>query len=128
MSGQLIVYYDGDEPKQFLNAIFEFPQILPVLSTRSEELKELADKKNRSVLFMKAKEAEVFFSPNFTFHYAGINGREPEDIAVKLKQDFVVMLFFGSTNGEPIALKRKISDETAAPILIYEILKLLRGF
>jgi hypothetical protein len=127
MTGQLIMFYDGPDPEHFLKGVFEFPQVLPVISARSEELKRLADEKNRSVLFMGADEARIFFSPEFTFHYSP-NGKSPEEVAVKLKQDFVVMMFFGRVFGDPIGLQKNVDGSTAAPVIVYEILKLLRGF
>ena len=127
MSGQLIVFYDGPDPIHFLKGVFEFPQVLPVLSKRTDELRQLADERNRSVLFMGADEAKMFFAPDFAFHYAS-TGKTPEELAVKLKQDFVIMLFFGKKLGEPISLKRSVRSDTAAPIIIYEVIKLLRGF
>ncbi len=127
MVGQLIVFYRGREPEHFLKGVFEFPHVLPVVAQRSEELKELADRKSRSILFMGPDEAKMFFNPDFVFHYSH-SGGTPEDIAVKLKQDFTVMLFFGKKLGSPVALGRNIDAATAAPLMIYEIFKLLRGF
>ncbi|MBR9689602.1 MAG: hypothetical protein GOV01_01740 [Candidatus Altiarchaeota archaeon] len=127
MGGQLIVFYEGKEPEQFLKGVFEFPQVLPVISKRSDELKKLADENNRSVIFMGADEAQMFFNPNFVFHYSA-SGGHAEDLAVKLKQDFTVMLFFGRKFGDAVTLKRNIDAATAAPIIIYETIKLLRGF
>jgi hypothetical protein len=127
MTGQLIVFYQGRDPEHFLKGVFEFPHVLPVIAQRSEELKKLADACNRSVLFMGPDEAKMFFNPDFVFHYSH-TGRTPEDIAVKLKQDFTAMLFFGRKFGSPIALGRNIDAATALPIMIYEVFKLLRGF
>jgi|GEM_PF-2788110 len=127
MGGQLIVFYQGPEPEHFLKGMFEFPQVLPVLGERSEELKQLASEKNRSVIFMGADEAQIFFNPNFTFHYSS-RGGEAEDLAVKLKQDFSVMLFFGKKTGDAVSLSKNLDSATAAPIMVYEVLKLLRGF
>ncbi|MBR9680535.1 MAG: hypothetical protein GOU98_01770 [Candidatus Altiarchaeota archaeon] len=127
MGGQLIVFYQGTEPEHFLKGIFEFPQVLPVLGERNEELKKLAEEKNRSVIFMGPDEAKMFFNPNFVFHYSS-RGGEPEDLAVKLKQDFSVMLFFGKKMGESVSLSKNLDAATAAPILVYEVLNLLRSF
>lgn len=127
MAGQIIVFYQGRAPRHFLKGIFEFPHVLPVIAQRSEELKKLADEHNRSVLFMGPDEAKMFFNPDFVFHYSHTGGT-PEDLAVKLKQDFTVMLFFGRKFGTPVALGRNVDAATAAPILIYEAFKLLRGF
>jgi hypothetical protein len=127
MGGQLIVFYQGREPEHFLKGVFEFPHVLPVLAERSEELKELGEANNRSVLFMGADEAHMFFNPDFTFHYSATGGT-PEDIAVKLKQDFTVMLFFGCSFGDAVTLGRNVDAATAAPVLIYETFKLLKHY
>lgn len=127
MVGQLIVFYQGREPEHFLKGVFEFPHVLPVLAERDDELKEMAEAHNRSVLFMGADEAEVFFNPDFSFHYSS-RGGTPEDVAVKLKQDFTVMLFFGRSLGEPVTLGRNVGAATALPIMVYEVFKLLRHY
>ncbi len=125
VSGQLIVFYQGTDQEHFLRSMFEFPHVLPVLAERDEGLKELAESRGRTVLFMGADEAKLFFSPDFTFHYSHSGGK-PEEVATKLKQDFTVMLFFGRSMGSPIALHKPISAATAAPILVYGIFDLLR--
>jgi hypothetical protein len=127
MAGQLILFYQGKSPEHFLQGMFEFPHVLPVVAQRAEHLKKLADEHNRSVLFMGPDEAKMFFNPDFIFHYS-YTGGTPEDLAVKLKQDFTVMLFFGKKFGQAVALGRNVDAATAAPILIYETFKSLRGF
>lgn len=128
MSGQLILFYEGPEPEHFLKGVFQFPQILPVVANRSESLKKLAEKHNRSVLFMGAEEAKIFFGPDFVFHYTYSGGKGPEELSAKVKQDFGVMLFFGRKFGEAVSLERSVDAATAAPIIAYEVIKSLRGF
>ena len=128
MGGQLIIFYEGPEPEHFLKGVFQFPQILPVIANRSESLKKLAEKLGRSVLFMGADEAKMFFGPDFVFHYTKSGGKSPEEMAAKIKQDFSVMLFMGRKFGDAVSLTRSVDGATAAPIIAYITLKTLRGF
>jgi len=128
MGGQLIIFYEGPEPEHFLKGVFQFPQVLPVVANRSESLKKLAEKHSRSVLFMGADEAKMFFGPDFIFHYTKSGGKGPEELAAKIKQDFSVMLFMGRKFGDAISLMRSVDGATAASIIAYDVLKILRGF
>ena len=128
MAGQLLVFYDGPDPEQFVKGVFEFPQVLPVVSHRSDDLRRLAEERHRSLLFMGAEEAKVFFSPDFVFHYSSTGEKRLESVAAKLKQDFTVMVFFGRRFGDPVSLGRKIDPAVAAPVLIYEVLGMLKGY
>ncbi len=124
-----MVFWDGagEELEHFLRGISEFPSILVIVPPRFRESKALAERLGRNILFMELEDAKLLFKPRYIFHYAK-DGEGPEEVASKVKQDFNVLLVFGKKEGNPISLKDWIGHSTAAPLVVYEILKLLRKF
>ena len=124
-----MVFWEGatEELEHFLRGISEFPSTLVIVPPRFRESKALAERLGRNILFMELEDAKLLFKPKFTFHYSK-NGSAPEEVAVKVKQDFNVLLVFGRKEGEPISLKEWVGYSTAAPLMVYEILKLLNRF
>ena len=124
-----MVFWEGalDEFNHFLRGIAEFPGVLVIVPPRFRESKNLADKLGRNILFMELSDARLLFKPKYVFHHSK-HGASPEEVAAKIKQDFNVLLAFGKKEGDPISLETWIGDSTAAPLLVYEILKILRMF
>ncbi|MBR9679543.1 MAG: hypothetical protein GOU99_00670 [Candidatus Altiarchaeota archaeon] len=127
MKGHLIVYWDGDKINHFLHGIFDFPEVTSIVPRKFSLASKVAEKYGRTVNVLNFLEAKTMFKPDYVFYYSK-HGGSPETIAAKLKQDFIVMLVFGHKEGEPVKLSRRMDSATAAPIMIYEISKLLRGF
>jgi len=124
-----MVFWDGksEELDHFLRGMAEFPSALVIVSPRFRDRKEIADRLGRNVIFMELEDAMVLFKPDFAFHYSK-SGASSEEIAVKLKQSFSVLVAFGKKSGDPVSLQKFVSNSTAPVILVYEVLKLLRGF
>jgi len=116
-----------DELEHFLLGVFDFPGVVVVLPRDMEKAKEFAEKHGRGILFVDPDEIDIVLKPDFVFYLAR-HGAGLETVANKLKQDFAVMVCFGLKKGEPVRLDYAVRDSTAAPIIIYEILRMLRGF
>ena len=129
MAGQLFVYWNNgfENLEQFLLNMFDFPEVVVVLPRDLEKAKKFAESHGRSVLFVDPEDIDIILRPDFVFHYSRF-GNGPEEVANKLKQDFAVMITFGLKKGEPITLEHKLKDSTAAPVITYEVLKLVGGF
>jgi len=113
--------------EHFLLGVFDFPQVVVVLPRDMEKARKFAESYGRSLLFIDPEEIDVVINPDFTF-YLDNRGNGIEVVANKLKQDFTVMFCFGLKKGEPIKLDYKIKESTAAPIIIYEVFRLIKGF
>lgn len=124
-----MVFWEGakEEFDHFLRGIAEFPSVLVIVPPVFRDSKSLAERLGRNILFMELEDARTLFKPKFTFHYSK-SGTDPAEIASKVKQDFNVLLAFGRKEGAPVALHTWVGHSTAAPLLVYEILKLLRKF
>ena len=123
-----MVYWNAgfEELEHFLLGVFDFPEVVVVLPRSFKKVEKFAEAHGRSIIFADPFEIDLILSPDFSFHYSKF-GSGVEAVANKLKQDFTVMLFFGMKKGEPVTLEEKVRNSTAAPIIIYEVFKLLRG-